>query len=156
MLQGKTGGSPDSANNLSTMKKTDVLIIGGPGGTTAAMFLPREGIKPLTAEYVRHRQRPSHLFSSYLPTTHPEPARRIEKIDLVKTVRVIPELLLPGAGFCGKALSALATRIVSSNPSFSNFSTTPRRPSCRPTHCRVSQRPGLQRCESVRRISTFL
>src|SRR5437588_340924 len=38
--------------SLSPMKiKTDVLIIGGgPGGATAAMFLLREGIKPIVIE----------------------------------------------------------------------------------------------------------
>jgi 1H-pyrrole-2-carbonyl-[peptidyl-carrier protein] brominase len=85
------------------------------------------GLVVPTAEYVKHQQTPSHFFSSYLPTIHPELARRIEKIDLVEKVRVIPNYSYQVRGFCGKGFICLGDAHRFVDPIFSfGLSTTMR------------------------------
>ena len=60
------------------------------------------GLVTPTAEFVSRKQTPEEFFQSYLPTIHPELARRIEKIEFVEKVHVIPNYSYQVRGFCGK------------------------------------------------------
>lgn len=83
------------------------------------------GLVVPTAEYVKHQQTPSNFFSSYLPTIHPELARRIEKIELVEKVRVIPNYSYQVRGFCGKGFICIGDAHRFVDPIFSfGLSTT--------------------------------
>ena len=55
-----------------------------------------------TAEFVAHKQTPDEFFRSYLPKINPELARRIQDIELVDEVHVIPNYSYQVRGFCGK------------------------------------------------------
>jgi len=60
------------------------------------------GLVVPTAEFVAHKQTPDEFFRSYLPKINPELARRIQDIELVDKVHVIPNYSYQVRGFCGK------------------------------------------------------
>jgi len=60
------------------------------------------GVVVPTAEFVAHKQTPDEFFRSYLPTIHPELARRVQEMEFVEDVHVIPNYSYQVRGFCGK------------------------------------------------------
>lgn len=60
------------------------------------------GLVVPTAEFVSHKQTPDEFFRAYLPTINPELARRIEDLEFVEKVHVIPNYSYQVRGFCGK------------------------------------------------------
>jgi len=60
------------------------------------------GLVVPTAEFVSHKQTPDEFFRAYLPKINPELARRIEDIEFVEKVHVIPNYSYQVRGFCGK------------------------------------------------------
>src|SRR5450432_939899 len=60
------------------------------------------GLVVPTAEFVAHKQTPDAFFRSYLPEINPELARRIQDIEFVESVHVIPNYSYQVRGFCGK------------------------------------------------------
>ena len=60
-----------------------------------------------TAEFVSHKQTPEEFFRSYLPSIHPDLARRTEDIEFVEEVHVIPNYSYQVRGFCGKGFICL-------------------------------------------------
>ncbi len=60
------------------------------------------GLVVPTAEFVAHKQTPDEFFRAYLPTIHPELARRTGSIEFVEKVHVIPNYSYQVRGFCGK------------------------------------------------------
>ncbi len=60
------------------------------------------GLVVPTAEFTAHKQTPDEFFRSYLPTIHPDLARRVQDIEFVEKVHVIPNYSYQVRGFCGK------------------------------------------------------
>ena len=60
------------------------------------------GLVVPTAEFVSRKQTPDEFFRAYLPTVNPELARRIENLEYVEKVHVIPNYSYQVRGFCGK------------------------------------------------------
>jgi flavin-dependent dehydrogenase len=60
------------------------------------------GVVVPTAEFIAHKQTPDEFFRSYLPTIHPELARRVPDMEFVEKVHVIPNYSYQVRGFCGK------------------------------------------------------
>jgi len=60
------------------------------------------GLVVPTAEFVSHKQTPDEFFRAYLPKINPHLARRIEDIEFVEKVHVIPNYSYQVRGFCGK------------------------------------------------------
>lgn len=60
------------------------------------------GLVVPTAEFVAHKQTPDEFFRAYLPTIHPDLARRVENMEFVEKVHVIPNYSYQVRGFCGK------------------------------------------------------
>lgn len=60
------------------------------------------GLVVPTAEFLKHKQNPEDFFRDYLPKINPEIARRIENLDYVEKVHVIPNYSFQVRGFCGK------------------------------------------------------
>ncbi len=85
------------------------------------------GLVVPTAEFVAHQQTPADFFRDYLPTIHPDLARRTEKIELVEQVRVIPNYSYQVRGFCGRGFICVGDAHRFVDPIFSfGLSTTVR------------------------------
>jgi flavin-dependent dehydrogenase len=73
-----------------------------------AWFIPVDkevvslGLVVPTAEFTGHKQTPDEFFRSYMPTINPELARRVQDIEYVEKVHVIPNYSYQVRGFCGK------------------------------------------------------
>jgi len=73
-----------------------------------AWFIPVDkevvsvGLVVPTAEFVAHKQTPDEFFRAYMPTINPELARRVQNIEYVEKVHVIPNYSYQVRGFCGK------------------------------------------------------
>ena len=65
------------------------------------------GLVVPTAEFVSHKQTPDEFFRSYLPSIHPDLARRTDDIEFVEEVHVIPNYSYQVRGFCGKGFVCL-------------------------------------------------
>ncbi|MBA2435839.1 MAG: hypothetical protein H0V54_12295 [Chthoniobacterales bacterium] len=70
--------------------KTDVLIIGGG-----------------PAEFQKHKMDREEFFHFYLPQVNPDLTRRMENIEYVAQVHVIPNYSFQVRGFCGKGFICL-------------------------------------------------
>lgn len=60
------------------------------------------GLVVPTAEFTAHKQTPGEFFRSYMPTINPELARRVQNLEYVEDVHVIPNYSYQVRGFCGK------------------------------------------------------
>jgi 1H-pyrrole-2-carbonyl-[peptidyl-carrier protein] brominase len=60
------------------------------------------GLVVPTAEFQAHKKSAGDFFRSYLPEINPELKRRIQDIEFVEDVRVIPNYSYQVRGFCGK------------------------------------------------------
>ena len=68
------------------------------------------GLVVPTAEFVSHKQTPDEFFRSYLPSIHPDLARRTEDIEFVEEVHVIPNYSVPSARLLRERLRLLGRR----------------------------------------------
>lgn len=60
------------------------------------------GLVVPTAEFTARKQTPDEFFRAYVPTINPDLARRIQDIEFVEKVHVIPNYSYQVRGFCGK------------------------------------------------------
>ncbi|MGH8094123.1 MAG: NAD(P)/FAD-dependent oxidoreductase [Chthoniobacterales bacterium] len=60
------------------------------------------GVVVPTAEFVSRKQTAGEFFRSYLPTIHSDLARRVQEMEFVEDVHVIPNYSYQVRGFCGK------------------------------------------------------
>jgi len=60
------------------------------------------GLVVPTAAFVARKQTPDEFFRAYLPTIHPDLARRVQDMEFVEKVHVIPNYSYQVRGFCGK------------------------------------------------------